>query len=135
MVSNLSLTFSLSLAIILFCVPWLLQAQLQKKCFALVLRIEYGQSKCSISFSYMCARAHTHMHTHSHWWLRWLRTHLPMKATWVRSLGEKDALEKGISTHSSILAPNTWQAAVHGVTKNRIQLRNYAYCICIFSSQ
>ena len=31
--------------------------------------------------------------------------HLPvMRETWVRSLGQEDALEKGVATHSSILA-------------------------------
>ena len=27
-----------------------------------------------------------------------------MKETWVQSLGQEDALEKGIATHSSVLA-------------------------------
>ena len=27
-----------------------------------------------------------------------------MKETWIQSLGQEDALEKGMSTHSSILA-------------------------------
>ena len=44
---------------------------------------------------------------------------------WVRSLGQEDPLEKGIATHSSILAwrtPQTdgiWQATVHRVTKSQ----------------
>ena len=37
------------------------------------------------------------------WWLRWYRIHLPMQETWVRSLGQEDALEKEVATHSSIL--------------------------------
>ena len=50
-----------------------------------------------------------------------------MQETWVRSLGWEDPLEKGMATHSSILA---WripvdrgggQAAVRGVTKSRTQ--------------
>ena len=41
--------------------------------------------------------------------LRWclLRCHLPMQETqktWLRSLGQKDPLEEGMATHSSILA-------------------------------
>ena len=32
------------------------------------------------------------------------RAHLPMQETWVPSLGGEDPLEKGMSTHSSILA-------------------------------
>ena len=44
-----------------------------------------------------------------------------MQKTWVRSLGQGDPLEKGMATHSSILAMDrgTWQAAVHGVAKSR----------------
>ena len=33
-----------------------------------------------------------------------VRTRLPMQETWVRSLGWEDPLEKGMATHSSILA-------------------------------
>ena len=35
---------------------------------------------------------------------QWHRIHMPMQETWVRSLGQKDSLEKEIATHSSILA-------------------------------
>ena len=44
--------------------------------------------------------------------------------TWVRSLGQEDSLEKGMATHSSILAwriPWTEEpggATVHGVAKS-----------------
>ena len=50
--------------------------------------------------------------------------------TWVRSLGWEDALEKGMATHSSILAwripmdRGASQVTVHGVTQSRTQLRN-----------
>ena len=30
--------------------------------------------------------------------------HLPMRETWVRSLGREDSLEKEMATHSSTLA-------------------------------
>ena len=51
----------------------------------------------------------------------------PAMQTWVRSMGWEDALEKGMATHSSILAwripwteePGT-RATVHGVTKSWI---------------
>ena len=37
------------------------------------------------------------------WWL--MVKNLPaMRETWVRSLGQEDPLEKGMATHSSILA-------------------------------
>ena len=47
-----------------------------------------------------------------------------MQETQVLSLGWEDPLEKGMTTHSSILAwriPRTeepWQATVHGVTES-----------------
>ena len=46
-----------------------------------------------------------------------------MQATWVRSLGWEDPLEKGMATHSTIawgipMNRGAWQAIVHEVTKN-----------------
>ena len=47
-----------------------------------------------------------------------------MWETWIRSLGFEDPLEKGMATHSNILAwrihmdKGALQAAVHGVTKS-----------------
>ena len=44
-----------------------------------------------------------------------------MQETWVQFLGRDDPLEKGMATHSSILAwripmdKGDWQATVHGV--------------------
>ena len=44
--------------------------------------------------------------------------------TWVQSLGREDPLEKGMATHSSILAwknsmdRGAWWATVHGVAKS-----------------
>ena len=56
-------------------------------------------------------------------------TNLPaMQETWVRSLDQKDPLEEGITTLSSILAwripmdRGAWQAAVHDVAKSWTQL-------------
>ena len=51
-----------------------------------------------------------------------------MQETWVQSLGCKDPLEKGMETHSSILAwripknRGAWGATAHGVAKSWIQL-------------
>ena len=51
-----------------------------------------------------------------------------MWETWVQSLGWEDSLEKGIATHSGILARRipmdrgTLWATVHWVTKSRTQL-------------
>ena len=48
-----------------------------------------------------------------------------MQESWVRSLGWEDPQEKGMATHSSILAwrkpmdRGVWQAIVHGVTKSQ----------------
>ena len=44
-----------------------------------------------------------------------------MQGTWVLSLGLEDPLEKGVATHSSILAwrilRGAWQAIVHEVKR------------------
>ena len=54
----------------------------------------------------------------------------PVWETQVRFLGWEDLPEKGMATHSSILAWRilldraTWQAIVHGVTKSQTQLSN-----------
>ena len=47
-----------------------------------------------------------------------------MQKTWVGSLGWEDPLEKGMATHSSIIAQRilmdreNWQAIVHGVVES-----------------
>ena len=49
--------------------------------------------------------------------------------TWVQSLGQENPLEKGMATHSSILAwripwtEGAWQATVHRVTQSWTQLK------------
>ena len=49
---------------------------------------------------------------------------LPMQETWVQSLDWEDLLEKGVATHSSILAwripwtEDPGRATVHGVVKS-----------------
>ena len=59
-----------------------------------------------------------------------VRNPMAMWETQVRSLGREDPLEKGMATHSSILAwrnpMNTGarQAAIHGVTKSQTRLRD-----------
>ena len=52
-----------------------------------------------------------------------------MRETWVRSLGQEDPLEKGMATHSSILAWRLpWMGeigklhTIHGVPKSQTQL-------------
>ena len=53
-----------------------------------------------------------------------------MRETWIRSLDWEDALEEGMTTHSSILTwripmdRGAWRAAVHRVAKSRTQLSN-----------
>ena len=50
-----------------------------------------------------------------------------MRETWVRSLDWEDALQEGMTTHSSILAwripmdRGAWQATVREVAKSRTQ--------------
>ena len=50
-----------------------------------------------------------------------------MQKTWVQFLGWEDPLEKGMATHSSILAwripwTGAWRPTVHGVAKSWTQL-------------
>ena len=46
-----------------------------------------------------------------------------MQETWVRSLGQEDPLEKGIATHSSILAWRIpWTAELSGLQSIRLQI-------------
>ena len=52
-----------------------------------------------------------------------VKTRLPMQETQVRSLGQEDALEKEMATHSSILAFSIL-AAVPGVRKSQTRLRD-----------
>ena len=53
-----------------------------------------------------------------------------MRETWVLSPSWVDPLEKGMATHSSILAwripmdRGAWRATVRGVTKGQTQLRH-----------
>ena len=54
-----------------------------------------------------------------------------MQETWVQSLGQENPLEKGMATHSSVLAwriPRIQEPGglhtVHGVTKSSSQLSN-----------
>ena len=53
-----------------------------------------------------------------------------MQETWVQSLGWEDPLEKGMATHSNILAwripmdRGAWWATVHGVKKSWTRLRD-----------
>ena len=50
----------------------------------------------------------------------------------IQSLGQEDALEEGMATHSSIFAwripmdRGAWKATVHGVAKSWIQLSDQA---------
>ena len=50
-----------------------------------------------------------------------------MRETRVRSLGWEGPLEKGKSTHSSIMAWRIPRTAVHGVTKSQTQLNNFHF--------
>ena len=52
-----------------------------------------------------------------------------MQDTWVRSLGWEDPLEKGESTHSSILAWRIPWTIVHGVTKSQTRLSDLLHIV------
>ena len=53
-----------------------------------------------------------------------------VRETWVQTLGQEDALEEGMATHSSILAweiplvRGAWLATIHGVAESQTQLSN-----------
>ena len=52
----------------------------------------------------MCV-IYTHIHTYSASLVVQMVRNLPaMQETWIQSLGQEDPLEKGMATHSSILA-------------------------------
>ena len=54
---------------------------------------------------------------------------LAMQETWGECLGGEDSLEKGMATHSSVLAMENprdggaWWAAVSGVTQSQTRLK------------
>ena len=55
-----------------------------------------------------------------------------MQETWVQSLGQEDPLEKGMATHSSILAweipwTEARRSTVHEVTNSQTQLSTYLW--------
>ena len=47
-----------------------------------------------------------------------------LQETWVRSLGGEDPLERGMATHSNILAWRIPWAEVRGVPKGQTRLRD-----------
>ena len=55
--------------------------------------------------------------------------------TWVQSLAWEDPLEKGMTTHSSILAwrihmdRGAWWPTVHGVAKSWTRLSNFTFTL------
>ena len=56
-----------------------------------------------------------------------VKTPPAMQETWVQSLGWKDPLEKGKTTHSSILAWRIPCTTVHGVAKSWTWLSNFHF--------
>ena len=59
-----------------------------------------------------------------------------MQETWVQSLGWEDLLEKGMSTHSSILAWEIpWTIYIgHGIAKNQTRLSDFHISVVCLSS-
>ena len=60
-----------------------------------------------------------------------------IQETWLQSLGQEDHLEKGMTTHSSILAwriSGTWWATIHWVAKELDMTEatwyTYTYILC-----
>ena len=53
----------------------------------------------------MCVYIYTHTHIYGAPLVAQMVKNLPvMQETWVQSMGQEDALEKGMATHSNILA-------------------------------
>ena len=52
-----------------------------------------------------------------------------MSAIWVQFLGWEGPLEKGNTTHSSILAWRIPWTTVHGVAKSRTRLRDFRFAL------
>ena len=90
---------------------------------------------------YICVCIYIYIHTPIDIWTslvaQVVKNPPAMWETWVRSLGWKDPLEKGMAAHSSILE-NSMDCTVHGVAsdmKERFSLHRYiAYIssICLF---
>ena len=55
------------------------------------------------NISYMCIRTHTHTYGASQV-AQMVKNLLALWQTWVQFLGQEDPLEKGMTTHTSILA-------------------------------
>ena len=81
-----------------------------------------------ISSSYYCQlgqndRCHLYCGTRASLVAQMVKNPPEMKETWIRSLGWEDPLEKGMATHSSILAwrismdRGAWWATVHGAQR------------------
>ena len=66
----------------------------------------------------------------SPWWLKMVKNQPAMQETRVQPLSREDALEKGMATHSSILAwaiswtEDSGRLTVHGITKSQTGLSN-----------
>ena len=56
-----------------------------------------------------------------------------MQGTWVQSLGGEDSLEKGKTTHSSVLAWRILWTTVHGAAKSRAQLSDFHFTFTFFT--
>ena len=121
--------------------------------FGIVRALDFGHSVCSsISFFFFLI-CFPWRHIRASQVAQWFKKILRMKKTKVWSLGEEDALEEEMATHSSILAwriptdRGSWQATVHGVAKSRTWLSHrastktwnvdhlftYLFAICISS--
>ena len=84
-------------------------------------------------FSHICILLTCNWHVGTSWVAQMIKNLPTMQETRVLSLGWKDPLEKGMITHSSILAwrismdRGAWQATVHGVTKNWTWLSDHHF--------
>ena len=88
---------------------------------------DFGQTE--YQFPYLWASLVTQM----------VKNLLAMQETWVWSLRQKDPLEKGMATHSSLLSwkipGGAWRATVHGVAKSWTRLSNTQFSLSVKCKQ
>ena len=78
---------------------------------------------CVYTYTCACVCVYIYTHTYTHWVAQKVKNLPTMRETGVQSLFQEDPLEKGMTTHTSILpgefhGQGDWWAIVHGITKS-----------------
>ena len=85
----------------------------------------YGVAKSQIHLATECQQMYIQIHTHKYIYIgislvaQIVKNSPAARETWVQYLGPEDLQEKGMATHSSILAWRipAWWAAVYGIAQ------------------